>query len=201
MPDGEDTSETPEQTGTKGKNKIIPEIITHMNKLEEKINTFKESIQEAKDLQTVNKLDIINMKNEIEQIKLSMPTLSTESVERVKVTEKLSERVGKTEKIEADIDKLKSYMKKLEPVKLKEVFAALDTLQQKMNELEKGTPKKAARVSIPKEIRSLSQHLENLEKKVKSMKQAAPRANTCKKCGAALNPKAKFCGKCGARVK
>jgi len=198
MPDGEDTSETPEQTGTKGKNKIIPEIITHINRLEEKINTFKESIQEAKDLQTVNKLDIINMKNEIEQIKLSMPTLSPESVERVKATEKLSERVKKTEEIEADIDKLKSDVNKLKPVKLKDVFAALDTLQQRMNEFEKRTPKKAAGLPVPKNFDS---RLKNLEKKVKSMKQAAPRVKVCKKCRAILNPKAKFCGKCGARVK
>lgn len=193
MPNGEDTSETPE-TGTRGKDKIIPEIITHINKVEEKINMLKESIKEAKDLQTVNKLDIINLKNEIEQIKLSIPTISPETAERIRAMDKLSERAGKAENIEADVDKLKSDMKKLEPAK---VSAALNMLQQKMDELEKGTPKKAARVPIPKEF---SLRLEKLEKRMESLRKAAPRVNACKKCGAALSPKAKFCGKCGAKL-
>ena len=167
MPNGEDISETPEQAGAKGKNKIIPEIITHINKLEEKINMLKEGIQEAKDLQTVNKLDIINLKNEIEQIKLSMTTLSPESIENIRALEKLSEKIGKAENIKNDIDKLKSDVNKLKPVKLEDVYTNINLLQQRMNEFEKRTPAE----SIPNDF---STRLKTLEKRMDSAKPSIP---------------------------
>jgi ribosomal protein L40E len=50
--------------------KLLSNIIDYLNKIEERIKTLEINLSEMKDLELVNKLDIINLKNEIEQIKL-----------------------------------------------------------------------------------------------------------------------------------
>lgn len=178
MPNDEDTSETPGQIETKEKKKIISEMIAHINRVEEKINTLKEGMRDIKDLQTVNKLDIINLKNEIEQIKLSIPTLSPENIERVKAMEKLAEKAEKAEEIKDDVDKLKSDMKKL------------DMIQKKLAEIEKIH----ANRRVTKDVKTKPRHMLHIPDRLKRTK-----IKKCKKCGAVLIPKAKFCGRCGAK--
>ena len=62
---------------------IVSELITHLNELESKVVALEETISEMNDLQVVNKLDIINLKNELERIRLSVPMLSGEQIGKV----------------------------------------------------------------------------------------------------------------------
>ena len=62
--------------------KVKREIIKHLNELEGKMRDIQGSVSDVNDLQIINKLDIINLKNEIDKIKLLMEqTLPIEKVE------------------------------------------------------------------------------------------------------------------------
>ena len=53
--------------------KVIAELITHVNKLESRIKDVQTSLSDMNDLQLLNKLDIINLKNEIDKLKMVLP--------------------------------------------------------------------------------------------------------------------------------
>jgi ribosomal protein L40E len=64
--------------------KVKREIIKHLNELDGKMRDIQTSVSDVNDLQIINKLDIINLKNEIDKIKLLMEqTLPLEKVEEI----------------------------------------------------------------------------------------------------------------------
>lgn len=50
--------------------KVIQELIKHVNELDGKVKDLDSSISDFSDLEIMNKLDIINLKNEIDKLKL-----------------------------------------------------------------------------------------------------------------------------------
>jgi chromosome segregation ATPase len=132
--------------------KIISELITHINQLESKIASLEETISETSDLQTVNKLDIINLKNELEKIKLVFPSVSPEQIGKFQEISKMLESSSlrefreiekKIEKTAKSVESLYKRMESAEPASLPEglvqeiesLKAGVDSLQNSQKSL------------------------------------------------------------------
>ena len=77
---------------------------------DELLKVFKNKISELEDLELVNKLDIINIKNELDKISLTNVS-SPEVEERVSELKRLADKVGdikKYDRLLSDIDRMKS---------------------------------------------------------------------------------------------
>ena len=81
--------------------KLLSNIIDYLNKIEDRINVIEANVSQIKDLELVNKLDIINLKNEIEQVKLIKGVKSDFSFDEIII--RLSELENKVQKIEGSI--------------------------------------------------------------------------------------------------
>lgn len=75
------------------------------NTIKEKIKMIQGTASELNDLQLINKLDIINLKNEIEKLKLSSQPLSPDMQNDIYNMSKILKDMKKTQKTE-DIKKL-----------------------------------------------------------------------------------------------
>jgi len=176
-----------------GNERIIQELITHINNLEQKINMLKEEISEENDLQTVNRLDIINLKNEIEKIKISVPVLTPDIADKLKGMEKLMEKqdhTGNTQKMADDIEQLKKLVRGISPEAIEEIQGEISSLYEMTS---KGRPEKAEKAQPSRDVIEMKKRLEELETKTVPIPH-------CKKCGAVLKPGIKFCGRCGRKV-
>ena len=174
----------------KGNERIIQELITHINSLEQKINMLKEEISEENDLQTVNRLDIINLKNEIEKIKISVPVLTPDIADKLKGMEKLMNKqdyTSNTQKMADDIEQLKKLVRGISP-------EAIEEIQGEISSLYEMTSK-----SRPEKARPSSDVIE-MKKRLKELETKTVPIPHCKKCGAVLKPGIKFCGRCGRKV-
>ncbi len=107
---------TTDSTDSKPKDKLVQEIITHINTIEQKVNSLKDTIAETKDMIIVNQLDIINLKNEIDKLRLTTNAVSPESAEML---QNLGKSLEKTKKIDMlddvinEINKIKQEMKNI----------------------------------------------------------------------------------------
>ncbi|MBM3304116.1 MAG: zinc-ribbon domain-containing protein [Candidatus Aenigmarchaeota archaeon] len=176
-----------------GRDRIIQELITHINSLEQKINMLKEELSEANDLQTVNRLDIINLKNEIEKIKISVPVLAPDIADRIKGMEKLMEKqdhTGSIQKMIGDMEQLKKAVRGISPETIEEMQSEISALYEMVSRRQ---PQEQAGAQPSKEVAELKKQLAELEIK------AVPVPH-CSKCGAVLKPGARFCGRCGKKL-
>ena len=174
---------------------IIKKLIAHLNALEGKINLLKEGIDETNDLVTVNKLDIINLKNEIEKIKLSIPEVSPDTLTKLREQEKLSGSTGQIEKwkrMEKDIEDLRNMIERGGPKNIAEITSAMELLNQRVRKLESAEALKK-HTEHTKAIEGLSKRVEAVEKKAEKIRH-------CPRCGSPAKLNAKFCSKCGKRL-
>ncbi len=168
-----------------GKDRIIQELITHINNLEQKINTLREELDKENDLQTVNRLDIINLRNEIEKIRISLPALSSDAADKAKGAEKQDNAVIR--RIRDDIEQLKKMVHDLNPEVIEEMQGEISALYEAVSRQPSG------KTRPNEEMAALKKRLNELE----SRNVPAPR---CRKCGALLKPGTRFCGKCGKKL-
>lgn len=174
---------------------IIREIITHINALEEKMGLLKESMSELEDLDTVNRLDIINLKNEVEKIKMSSPELPEETMANLRELEGLSERIGSAEKwdfLEKGIAEIISMKGRLDSSGIGDISNALKSLQKRIERLESGMSG-LTESDHGKSINMLEKRMETVEKKTDKI-------NHCPSCGALVKDGAMFCTRCGKKV-
>jgi chromosome segregation ATPase len=175
---------------------IIKEIITHLNTLEKKINLLNENITETEDLVTVNKLDIVNLKNAIEKMKISMPEVSQDTINRLKELESVTEnigQIGRLKNMENEIESLKSAIRGTKQKGLSDVVAGMEFISQKIEKMESEL-KDMKRKKHEKAIGSLHKRIETVEKKTSFIKH-------CPGCHAIVSERAAFCGKCGKKIK
>ena len=178
------------------KRDIIKEIITHLNAIEEKINLLKESMEETNDLVTVNKLDIINLKNEIEKIKLSIPEVSPDTLAKLRELEKLSEKVGRLDKwkrMEKEIENLKVAMQKTGSASLNEITSALELLNQRLRKLE-------SEAELKRHKEQHKRAIDRLKRRVETVEEKTARLIHCPGCGALVREDARFCSRCGKKI-
>jgi len=177
---------------------IIKEIIAHLNSLEEKIKLLSDNIAETEDLVTINKLDMVNLKNGLEKLKISMPEVSPDTMNKLRELESITEnigQIGRWKKIEEEIDNIKSVLRGSKQKGLDDVIAGLEFLNQKTTKLESEmkrlkTKKQAKTKNV---IDKLHKRVENVEKKTSFIKH-------CKGCHAIMSEKASFCSRCGKKV-
>jgi chromosome segregation ATPase len=96
--------------GEEGK-KIITELITHLNSVEEKLKAIKEEISEIKDAELLDKLDIINLSNQLERVKLTMPDITPETKGGLEHVSQLLEKIKDVKTLQKEIEKIEKKLK------------------------------------------------------------------------------------------
>ncbi len=194
--------------------------------LEEKLNTVSSKLAELEDLQLVNKLDIINLKNEIEKLRLTVSVPSPEALERINELGRIVENVEvfkKLKKLAENIDRVMANAQA--PEGLEDIIGVVDDIDNRLKKLETqgrgmkpGGGKNGAASGVP----GLSRQLEKLRLMAEENSRNIWRLRTgrrekpmgmkpkpaagpggpvvCPRCGARLPPHARFCRKCGAGV-
>lgn len=172
-----------------GKKDIIKELIIHINSLEEKVSMIRESLAEVDDLITVNKLDVINLRNDIEKVKLSVPEVSPDILGKLRDIERMSggaEEIQKWRGMEKDIEIIKKIIGEMRNKNFKEMFNGLELHNQRIIQLESEDQGKI-------DSRSVGM----LDERIKTIEDKTSKLNHCKYCHALIRPGAKFCPKCG----
>jgi predicted nucleic acid-binding Zn-ribbon protein len=175
-----------------GRENTVQGLMIRIGSLEQKIKMLREEIEEQTDLQTVNRLDIINLKNELERVKMSVPVLSPDIVDRIKGMEKLvskQDKAGDFGKLAEDVGKLKDQMKSVNPKTLEEIQGEIASLYDMLKSQPSSGQKTA--FARPKEIDEMLARLDALE---------GSQPERCPKCGSELKAGTKFCGKCGKKL-
>jgi len=145
--------------------------IAHTVQREERDDARQAQVEEIKDMELINRLDIINLKNEIDQLKMTLP-----------------EAIGQVPK-----EDLLELVKVAEKVKdLKALKQSMDQMMELKSKLE-DHPEEIRR--IREEILELKNRLSFHHG------QSVGQVPVCGHCGAELPPVAKFCKLCGTRAR
>ncbi len=139
--------------------------------LEEKLNTIMSKLTELEDLQLVNKLDIINLKNEIEKLKLTTSVPSPETIEKIRELGKFAEHVGEFRELKnlADnMDKIMAEIKKTSSGGLEDMIKVVDDIDKRVRKIEtQGLGMK------PEEAEEYAKSVEGLKSGLKSLPKGA----------------------------
>jgi len=142
---------------------------------EELRRAIRDKLSELEDRQLVNKLDIINMKNELDKISLTSAP-SPETTEKISELAQLAEKSGKFKRFEhayADLERLKSEFEKAKPAATEAMRLEMDTLKKKISELESGAPPGAAAPAESKEIAKIKKEISSIHSILESRKEQA----------------------------
>lgn len=108
---------------------------------EEKLNATSNKLTELEDMQLVNKLDIINLKNEIEKLKLTVSVPSPETLQNIRELGKLAEHVEDFKNLKGmtkNIEKLMVHVEEIKPEGLDEMIRVVDDIDKRTRKLEAG---------------------------------------------------------------
>jgi len=167
-------------------NKVISELITHVNRLEQKINSFQETISEINDVELVNKLDIINLKNGLEKLKLTLPSISQEQASNLQEIANLAEGTSVKEilsigkRVDEISNKIGAFEERVAETESHPTDALITEIEFLKRKVESQSSGKMS--SLDKENRTLIRELEakirNLSKGKITQKQAAKTPKT-----------------------
>lgn len=107
--------------------------------MEERLNTISSKLSELDDLLLVNKLDLINLKNEIEKLKLTASIPGPEVLERVSELGKVVENAEEFRKLKAltkNIDKIMADIQAVSPGGLEDMIKVVDDIDKRVKRLE-----------------------------------------------------------------
>ncbi len=102
------------------------------------LKTIRDKLGELEDTQLVNKLDIINMKNELDKMSLTSAP-SPETTEKISELAKLAQKSDKFKKLEQsydDIEKLKAEIEKTRPVDTEALKLEISNLKKQFSEIQ-----------------------------------------------------------------
>jgi chromosome segregation ATPase len=187
----------------KEKDKLISEIIEHVNSLQEKITALKSDYAELKDVQLVNKLDIINLKNEVDKVRVTSPMLDPETqqtiedvhgiahdvktLKQIKNAEKqLTELTSKTLKNTDDIEVLKNKLNRtqsaatpttgLHDSEIKTLVNRIQEVEEQVKRIVRAPPaKREVPTTVPSMMRKLERSLIQLTSRIEKLESAKPR--------------------------
>ena len=158
-----------------GGEKIIQELITHLNQLESRISSLDETISEASDLQLINKLDIINLKNELDKIHLVFPSITQEQIDRIQAVSgmidsdsvsQIREAGKKLDMFAKTLKSLSQRVQGLESSGPREGSQDLDSIRQEIEIIKKSrsfaAPKKTTDLADSKRLNDLEESIANL---------------------------------------
>lgn len=120
--------------------------------LEESLKVLRDQLEEMKDTQTVNKLDIINLSNEVDSLKLTSSKVTPETEKKIEEITQIAKKLEKFKKVD-------NLVKDIENLK-KKSFGSSKAGYSATKEL----------VGIDNKINSLEQSVNVLETKLSSMK-------------------------------
>lgn len=103
-------------------------MIDDNNVIKEKLTSIQDQLSELKDLQIINQLDIINLKNEIE--KLGFNALSIPP----RVSAEKPKEVEKPKDIPSESSNIEKRLQKIEALKLDEFKTRISSIDQRFNE-------------------------------------------------------------------
>lgn len=221
---GSETLET--EVVEKKEHQLILEIISHINQIEKKIIEIHEKTEELEDIETVNKLDIINLRNEIDKISMALPNISPEVMVKFESIEKLADEVKDADewrKVIKSIRKVEEDLKKERSPEFEKLKQQLYFISQRVGELERDyEPKKTADViEIKDNVKDLEEKLRDLRSTINSNKgrisKIGPSISAledmelkkdskynprfCSNCGARLSQDQQFCSVCNKKLK
>jgi hypothetical protein len=132
----------------------------------ELLKAIKDKLSELEDTQLVNKLDIINMKNELDKMSLtSAPT--PETTEKISELAHLAEKSEKFKRMESaidDIERLKAELEKSKPTDTEALKLEMSNLKKHVSGLEAAPPGKApAEPGLSKEISKIKKEVGNIK--------------------------------------
>jgi len=137
----------------------------------ELFKAIRDKLAELEDMQLVNKLDIINMKNQMDRISITS-TSSPESEEKLSDLNKLVEKVGDLKRFDkafSDIEKMKSSMERAKLGDIIPLKSEIDILRRKITELE-SAPAQLARGAKAPDVSALKRELSGLRSELESSK-------------------------------
>lgn len=111
--------------------------------LEDKLNTLSSKLTELEDLQLVNKLDIINLKNELEQVKLTASLPGPETLQRITELGKIVENVEEFKKLMGlvkNIDKVIAGVRGAGAEDLEDMIRVVDDIDKRLRGMETRGP-------------------------------------------------------------
>ncbi len=167
---------------------------TGLNRLEQSVNELAAQLAEFHDIQLIDKLDLVNMKNEIERLRLVLPAIAPENEERFAAINALVEKADTIKKIQSlaeDVDTLKKEIAPKESRDAKWLHNQVEILTERVAGLETGGPA-SRRLALIEERLARMEQLGN--------KSLVDKLRQCGACGAPLKDKAQFCGSCGKRL-
>jgi ribosomal protein L40E len=137
--------------------------------LEEKLNTISSKLAELEDLQLVNKLDIVNLKNEIEKLKLTVSAPSLNTLEKIKELGSIVENAEEFKKLKTmakNIDKVMTNLEVAKPEDLEGMIKVVDDIDRRVGKLEARGPgmKPGEAGKYAKSLEELRSGLESLPK-------------------------------------
>lgn len=142
--------------------------------LEEKLNNISSKLTELEDLQLVNKLDIINLKNEIEKLRLTTSAPSPEILERIRELGKIVENAEEFKKLKNVTDNIDKIIADMQagPEGLEDMIRVVDDIDKRVRSLETQglgmkQPKEAQEYA--KSVKELKSSLESLPKGAKGI--------------------------------
>ena len=141
----------------------------------ELLKAIKDKLSELEDMQLVNKLDIINMKNELDRISLTSAP-SSETLEKLTQLAKIAEKADvlkKVEKSQAELEKLKSELEKVTPADIQSMKMELEKLRKKMSGMETAPPRAEAATGT-KDMVDIKMEIGSIRSVLDSYKGLAP---------------------------
>lgn len=135
--------------------------------LEERLNTISSKLTELEDLQLVDKLDIINLKNEIEKLQLTTSVPDPETLERIRELGKLAEHLEEFKRLKelaGKMDKLMAEVRKMKPEGIEDMIRVVDDIDKRVRKIETQGPgiKPGEAREYAKRIEELRSSLEDL---------------------------------------
>lgn len=123
---------------------------------QEKLKIVQDQIEEMKDTQTVNKLDIINLNNEVDSLKLTSNQLTPETQKKMEEIIKITQKVDKFKKLDDLVKDVSDIKRKGIGSPSKPGYTAtkeMTGLQVKLNQLEQSMNILETKLSSLKPVR------------------------------------------------
>ncbi|MBN1896950.1 MAG: hypothetical protein JW789_04490 [Candidatus Aenigmarchaeota archaeon] len=148
----------------------------NQNTESEILKSINDKLAELEDLQLVNKLDIINVKNELDRASLSdgNSAVTSDQMSEIRKLVEKADSIKKAEKLVSELEELRDDINR-RPAKVAKVPGAnvdlsginseIDSLRERLDEFEKLPVGKKVKVTAPgsSEIRALRERIEKLE--------------------------------------
>jgi len=141
---------------------VIKEIIKRLNEMDQHMDDLVVQLAEYHDIELVDKLDIVNLRNEIEKVRLVIPSLAPENEERFAAIMDLAQRTDKLKALQDlsnDVKELKKHIQNSKKIDNEGIQNQVAVLMDRVAQMEQGGP-------ATKLLESFAAHLDDLEKRL-----------------------------------